>query len=74
MCDRKAWYAYMGMTVSEVTEKGMCIGCGACVGCEHITFETGKLGFPVPVVDEGCVNCGKCLKNCPVNMDENDED
>lgn len=50
--------------VTQMTETGMCVGCGACGGCEHITFQTNALGFPAPVVDETCSNCGKCLREC----------
>ena len=43
---------------------GICTGCGSCAGCEHITFKNNELGFPAPIVDENCKNCGECLKKC----------
>ena len=50
--------------VKLVTGAGMCVGCGACAVCEYITFKNNELGFPVPVVDEQCDDCGECLKYC----------
>ena len=50
--------------VKKVTSAGMCVGCGACGDCEHITFENNALGFPAPVIDKGCTNCGECLQKC----------
>ena len=50
--------------VQKVTNAGICTGCGACDGCEHITFKKNELGFPAPIVDEHCINCGECLKKC----------
>ena len=34
-----------------------------------ITFKENELGFAVPVIDEGCVNCGKCLAECIYDPD-----
>lgn len=50
--------------IKKVTDAGICVGCGCCDGCEHITFKNNDLGFHAPIVDEGCVNCGECLKQC----------
>lgn len=72
MYDRKVRYAEM--TVQDVVKNGMCIGCGACAGCKNISFKTGKSGFPVPVVGEGCKACGKCLINCPAGMGTDEDD
>ena len=58
--------------VTKVTDVGRCVGCGACTGCEHITFKTNALGFPAPVVDANCSNCGECLAQCIYWDDEND--
>ena len=59
--------------ITKVTETGVCTGCGACGGCEHITFADNTLGFPAPIVDEGCLSCGNCLSQCPFNY-ENETD
>jgi len=50
--------------ITKVTKSGMCVGCGACSGCEHITFKENELGFPAPEVDETCIQCGECLNKC----------
>lgn len=50
--------------IKKVTDMGICTGCGSCVGCEHIKFKNNELGFPAPIVDENCKNCGECLKKC----------
>lgn len=57
--------------IKKVTDAGICVGCGSCVGCEHITFVTNALGFPAPVVDENCEGCGACLEKC-IYWDEED--
>lgn len=54
----------------KVVQLGICTGCRAC-RCEHIMFEKNKHGFPSPLVDEGCTNCGECLKQC-IYFDEAD--
>ena len=50
--------------IKKVTDMGICTGCGSCAGCEHITFKNNELGFPAPIVDDNCKNCGECLKKC----------
>ncbi|MBQ9121372.1 MAG: hypothetical protein IJY12_03285 [Clostridia bacterium] len=57
--------------VKKVTDAGLCVGCSACDGCVHITFQNNELGFPAPVVDESCKNCGDCLGKCIYWDDEN---
>jgi len=59
--------------VSKIVRMGICVGCGACAGCEHIRFERCELGFDVPVVDAGCLRCGKCLAACSFDPDIEDE-
>ena len=59
----------MGNNITKITEAGMCAGCGSCGGCKHITFVNCELGFPAPVVDDACENCGKCLSECIYNSD-----
>ena len=57
--------------VMKVVEMGMCVGCGSC-NCEHITFRINELGFPAPVVDDKCADCGQCLATCIYNPDRED--
>ena len=48
-----------------------CCGCRACsqsCGVKAISFYEDAEGFMQPTVDDAlCVECGKCLKACPVN-------
>ena len=62
----------MANNVSKIAQLGMCVGCGACDGCEHISVETNLLGFPTPVIDENCTQCGECLSNCIYNPENED--
>ncbi|OGO89926.1 MAG: hypothetical protein A2Y17_07375 [Clostridiales bacterium GWF2_38_85] len=49
-------------------DKSMCCGCGACVHiCPQlaITLICDEKGFSYPViVDDKCINCGKCVTVC----------
>lgn len=54
----------MKNNVTKITETGMCVGCGSCDVCKHITFVNNEHGFLAPVVDATCDNCGKCLNEC----------
>ena len=59
--------------ITRITALGMCTGCGACLKCEHLHLERSPLGFDIPVPDEGCTRCGKCVKACIFDPDrEND--
>lgn len=58
-----------------VIDPGLCTGCGACTRCEAscIQMDTDPLGFSKPVLDEkGCMDCGQCLKLCPVFLKRRD--
>lgn len=48
----------------------LCCGCGACAAVcpkKAIVMEKDEHGFLYPAVDdEKCINCGICLKHCPV--------
>lgn len=49
-----------------------CTGCGMCASlCPkgYIQMKPGKLGFPMPYIDENCEKCGACLRGCPVADD-----
>ena len=56
------------MTIEEL--KDACCGCGGCAqACPKgaIAMEPDADGFLYPVVDGGkCVDCGLCVKHCPV--------
>ena len=60
--------------VRKITELGMCVGCGACSICEHITFTPNSFGVPIPHIDDNCIHCGKCLRECIYDPDYEDED
>ena len=50
--------------IMRVVQLGVCTGCNACSFCEHISFVKNQYSFYVPVVDEKCNDCGKCLEEC----------
>lgn len=58
--------------ISRIRDK--CVGCKSCEqSCPKccISMVENKEGFWYPVVDEiNCVQCGKCLKICPVENTE----
>lgn len=55
----------------EICRKEDCTGCWSCVNiCSHnaIFMEEGKLGHLYPRINsDKCINCGVCVKVCPVN-------
>lgn len=60
----------MKKNMKEVHSKGLCHGCGTCVGmCPVSAVEISldrRRGIYVPVVnDELCNECGLCLEACP---------
>ncbi len=57
--------------VMKIVNLGMCVGCCNC-DCEHITFKENKNRIPIPVVDDTCTNCGKCLSQCIYDPDRDD--
>ncbi|EOS80737.1 hypothetical protein C817_01344 [Dorea sp. 5-2] len=53
----------------KVVNTGNCTGCTACTRCGISCIRMGQdeLGFYQPVFyHEKCINCGQCLKLCPV--------
>ncbi len=57
--------------MKEICRYESCTGCMACVNaCAHkaISMQPDEEGFLRPVVqEETCVDCGLCIKVCPVN-------
>lgn len=60
--------------IERITGSGVCTGCGACLGCEHLHMKPGALGFDIPVPDEGCRRCGRCVAACIFDPDREDDD
>ena len=66
-------------SVVDELERRHCCGCSSCMNiCPKgaITMEPDEEGFLYPVVDHDlCVNCGACVKHCPVLVEQpvNDE-
>ena len=59
--------------VKRIVDAGVCVGCGACLGYEHLRLTRSPLGFDVPEPDEGCTGCGRCVAACcfdPLREDE----
>ena len=50
--------------VKRIVDAGVCVGCGACLGCEHLRLTRSPLGFDVPEPDEGCTGCGRRVAAC----------
>lgn len=50
--------------VQRIVQAGVCTGCGACDGCEHLRFEPNSWGVPTPVIDDQCTHCGSCVQAC----------
>lgn len=60
------------MNVSEL-QKNMCTGCGYCSNvCPVDAIEIGsdELGYLFPKVSSKCINCGKCVRECPYNQEK----
>lgn len=58
------------MNVSEL-QKNMCTGCGYCTNVcpvDAIEIGTDELGYLFPKVSDKCIDCAKCVKECPYNQ------
>lgn len=58
--------------ITKIVDTGICVGCGECRICEHISFKNNRYGVPTPIVDVACTNCGECLNQCHYNPDNED--
>lgn len=58
--------------MEEICAKELCTACAACMnvcGCKAISMEeVAPFGYVYPKVDKSrCIDCGLCVKICPVN-------
>ncbi|MGW8193492.1 MAG: mercury methylation ferredoxin HgcB [Desulforhopalus sp.] len=60
-------FRYLDDTAILQLSRELCIGCGDCVTvCPHRVFVIS--GGKARIVDQnGCMECGACAKNCPVD-------
>ena len=63
------------MNINDIISREDCCGCSACsqVCTEYaISFVEGDGRFMFPEVDtEKCIDCGRCVKSCPVSKTYN---
>ncbi len=60
--------------IMRIVDSGVCTGCQACSFCEHISFMQNECGFYSPVVDDKCINCGKCVEECIYDPNRENDD
>lgn len=64
------------MNIKNIVKKGLCIGCGTCVGVcptDAVEIKINKRGFYTPKINEKkCTDCDLCSKVCPqINKTKN---
>ena len=60
------------MAVSSICDRMLCTGCGTCKQVcpkSAVSMRENEEGFLYPVIDRTCIECGLCLRKCPVNTD-----
>ncbi|NLM03436.1 MAG: 4Fe-4S binding protein [Clostridiales bacterium] len=66
----------MDKTIQKIVDDNKCTGCQLCYNvCDFdaIHIELSSEGFYVPRINfDKCINCGKCLKYCPIENDLSD--
>lgn len=58
-------------TINKIVNSGKCTGCAACVNVcarHSIKMMPDDEGFYYPKILSNCVNCGSCLKVCPISQ------
>ena len=60
------------MAISDICDQLLCTGCAVCSQVcpkNAISMSESEEGFLYPYVDDSCIECGLCVKKCPVNND-----
>ena len=58
------------MAIQSICDKTLCTGCSTCCQvCPQaaITMDKNSEGFLYPTIHNHCVECGLCIKMCPIN-------
>lgn len=58
----------------DIIGEDNCTGCYSCVATcpfSALVMHLNQNGFLKPMVTNDCINCGKCIKKCPVIVDDN---
>ena len=62
----------MGNKTIELIGK-KCVQCHICetvCPTKSISFVSNEKGFAVPIINDACVNCGKCFSSCPAVLND----
>ena len=60
------------MAISNICDQTFCTGCAACSQVcpkKAIVMRESEEGFLYPVIDDNCIECGLCIKKCPINQE-----
>ena len=56
--------------MKKICDYNKCTSCKACSNIctkNAIKYEKDDLGKEIPVISDNCINCGLCVRTCPVN-------